>query len=87
MAIKNFHLPLPEDTWAQLMKAAECARVPATALARQAIDAWLDDQRRAARHQAIASWAAEMAATDLDLDPKFEAAGIEYLTGGTSGPK
>jgi len=77
--MKNFHLPLPDSTHAQLHAAAERARVPATTLAREAIDEWLREQFRKARHDAVAEYAAEMAGTDLDLDPQLEAAGIEHL--------
>jgi hypothetical protein len=77
--MKNFHLPLPEHTYAQLKAEAERARVPATSLARQAIDLWLRRQMRKARHQAIAAYANELAGTDLDLDAALESAGIEHL--------
>ena len=36
--MKNFHLPLPEQTYTHLRAEAERAHVPATALAREAID-------------------------------------------------
>lgn len=77
--MKNFHLPLPEQTYTHLRAEAERAQVPATALAREAIDWWLRQQLRKARHDQIAAYAAEMAGTDLDLDPDLEAAGIERL--------
>ena len=77
--MKNFHLPLPERTYAQLRVEAERAEVPATMLAREAIDLWLRQQLRKARHAAIAAYAEEMAGTSLDLDPALEAAGIEHL--------
>ena len=77
--MKNFHLPLPEQTYSQLRAEAERAQVPATTLAREAIDWWLRRQLRKARHDAIASYAAEMAGTDLDLDSDLESAGIEHL--------
>jgi len=77
--MKNFHLPLPEQTYAQLRTEAERAQVPATALAREAIDWWLRQQLRKARHGAIAAYAAEVAGTDLDLDSDLESAGIEHL--------
>jgi len=77
--MKNFHLPLPEQTWSGLRAEADRAQVPATALAREAIDWWLREQAKKARHDQIAAWAAEMAGTDLDLDPALEAAGIEQL--------
>jgi hypothetical protein len=77
--MRNFHLPLPEQTYTHLRAEAERAQVPATALAREAIDWWLRQQLRKARHDQIAAYAAEMAGTDLDLDSHLEAAGIERL--------
>jgi hypothetical protein len=79
MDMRNFHLPLPDRTYAHLRAEAERAQVPATALAREAIDWWLGEQLRKARHDQIAAYAAEMAGTDLDLDPDLEAVGIEHL--------
>jgi hypothetical protein len=76
--VKNFHLPLPDLTYSLLRAKAEKAGVPATMLAREAIDQWLRDQSRKERFDAIASYAREMAGTALDLDPELEAAGIEH---------
>jgi predicted transcriptional regulator len=78
--MKNFHLPLPDDTYEHLRSAAERAQVPATVIAREAIDFWLRQQLRQARHDAIATYAAQTAGTSLDLDANLEAAGIEHLT-------
>ena len=76
----------PQDAWiaatALALDAraeAERAQVPATTLAREAIDSYLRQQRRRARHQAIAAYAVRMAGTNLDLDPELESAGIEHL--------
>lgn len=77
--MKNFHLPLPEQTYTQLRAEAERTQVPATALAREAIDLWLRHRWRKTRHEAIAAYAEEMAGTNLDLDPVLESAGIEHL--------
>ena len=77
--MKNFHLPLPEHAYTRLRAEAERTQMPATALAREAIEWWLRQQLRKARHEQIAAYAAEMAGTDLDLDPDLEAAGIEHL--------
>ena len=77
--MKNFHLPLPEETYAHLRAEAERMRVPATTLARQAVDWWLREQHRKARQDAIAAYAAEMAGTQLDLDSDLESAAIEHL--------
>src|ERR1039457_5084946 len=78
-AMKNFYLPLPERTYSRLRAEAERTQVPATALARDAIDLWLRHQLRKARHDQIAAYATEMAGTDLHLDPVLESAGIEHL--------
>jgi hypothetical protein len=85
--MKNFHLPLPERTYAQLRAVAERAQAPATILAREAIESWLREQSRKARHEAIAAYATEMAGTKSDLDPDLESAGIEHLLKTGKGPK
>jgi hypothetical protein len=77
--MKNFHLPLPDQTYAHLRAEAERAQVPATALAREAIDSWLRNQMRKVRHEQIAAWASEMAGSEFDLDSALETAGIEHL--------
>jgi hypothetical protein len=61
------------------------ARLPATTLAREAIDVWLRGRARKARHDAIAAYAAESAGTDLDLEGGLEAAGIEHLVKSAQG--
>jgi hypothetical protein len=85
--MKNFHLPLPERTYTQLRAAAERAKEPATILAREAIELWLREQSRKARHEAIAAYATEMAGTKSDLDPDLESAGIEHLLKTGKGPR
>ena len=55
--MKNFHLPLPETTYTRLRAEAERTHVPATTLAREAVDWWLRQQFRKARHDAIAAYA------------------------------
>ena len=77
--MKNFHLPLPEQTYIGLRAEAERTGVPATTLAREAVDWWLRQQGRKARNDAIAVYATEMAGTHLDLDADLESAGIEHL--------
>jgi hypothetical protein len=77
--MKNFHLPLPEQTYIRLRAEAARTQVPATTLAREAVDEWLRQQSRKARHDAIAVYATEMAGTHLDLDTDLESAGIERL--------
>lgn len=77
--MKNFHLPLPEQTYTKLRAEAERVQTPATVLAREAIDLWLRDQSRVARHAAISTYAAEMAGSSFDLDTGLESAGIDHL--------
>ncbi len=79
VAMKNFHVPLPDRTYENLRTEADRAQVPATILAREAIDAWLRQQWRKARHEAIAAYAAEVSGTELDLDAALESAAIEHL--------
>lgn len=78
--MKNFHLPLPDQTYQQLRAEALKADVPATTLAREAIDAWLRSQARLARSSAIADFAAQNAGTSLDLDTDLESAAVEHLS-------
>jgi hypothetical protein len=85
--MKNFHLPLPEQTYTRLRAEAERTKVPATTLAREAVDWWLRQQSRKARQEAIAAYAMEMAGTHLDLDPDLESAGIEHLVRTGRSPK
>jgi hypothetical protein len=77
--MKNFHLPLPERTYNELRAEAERVKLPATTIAREAIALWLRARKRAARHKAIAAYAAEVAGTELDLDPSLESAAIELM--------
>lgn len=77
--MKNFHLPLPDQTYDHLRAEAERMQVPATTLAREAVDCWLKQQARKARQDAIAAYAVEMAGTPLDLDSDLESAAVEHL--------
>ncbi len=85
--MKNFHVPLSDETYEHLRAVAERSKVPATVLAREAIDFWLRQQLRRTRHQAIAAYAVEMAGTALDLDGDLEAAAIEHLRENDRRPK
>jgi hypothetical protein len=77
--MKNFHLPLPDQVYDQLRTEAQRSRVPATSMARHAIQTWLAARKKATRKQAIAAYAAEMAGTEFDLDPQLEAASLDFL--------
>ena len=55
--MKNVHLPLPEGTYQALRAEAERSKDPATALAREAISAWLRVRKKGQRRGAIAKFA------------------------------
>ena len=76
---QNFHLPLPDSVYRRLRKEAERRRVPATALAREAVEAWLDRTHREALHTEIAQYARQQAGTNADLDVQLEGAAVEML--------
>jgi hypothetical protein len=80
--VENFHLPLPEQTYVELRAEAERCHLPATSMARQAIQEWLRAKKKAATRRAIAVYASKMAGTEADLDSRLEAASVEYLLSG-----
>jgi len=77
--MKNFHLPLPDRVYDELKTEADRSRMPATSMARHAIQTWLSARKKAARRQAIAAYAAEMAGTEFDLDRGLEGATLDLL--------
>lgn len=79
MAYNNFHVPMPSQLYRELRTEAERRGVPATALARQVLEEWLEEHRRLTVAEAIAAYAAEVAGTTADLDPELEAATIETV--------
>ncbi|HUI81196.1 MAG TPA: hypothetical protein VLY24_24895 [Bryobacteraceae bacterium] len=56
--------------------------MPATSLARKAIQEWLRAKKKAATRRAIIAYASEMAGTEADLDPRLEAASVQHLLSG-----
>jgi len=83
-SLSNFHVPLPPDLHEMLRDEAERSGMPATALAREALQSWLTQRRRQRLHEEIAAWAKDHAGTDLDLDKDLERAGLELLKTGRS---
>jgi hypothetical protein len=81
-AMKNFHLPLPEDLYAELRTEAERSNIPTTTLARLALEQWLKDKRRADLRDAIEAYAVETAGSEFDLDEALENAAVETLLDG-----
>jgi predicted DNA-binding protein len=78
-ALKNFHLPIPDTLHRRLHAAAARLKAPATAVARQAIEYWLEENERIAVHEAVAEYARSVAGTSADLDQGLEEAAVEHL--------
>lgn len=72
---KNFHLPLPPALYADLRAAAERVGTPATDVAREAIQAWLIQERRRRIHAELRAYAEVTAGSSDDFDPAVSAAG------------
>lgn len=62
-----------------MRNAAKRQGAPATVVARQAIERWLEEHERALVRESIADYARSMAGTPADLDPEIAAAGEELL--------
>lgn len=86
VSMHNFHLPLPADVYEGLRDAARRLSVPATQLARQAVEEWVRQQRVNAVHEELASYAQAYAGTTADLDEPLEGAAIEHLANGEAKP-
>ena len=78
-AIRNFHVPLSEPVYSRLRELAQRQHRPATQLAKQAVEYWLEEQERLAVHEEIAIYAAQNAGSVDDLDEGLEAATLEHL--------
>ncbi len=78
-AKRNMHVPLPEPLHDRLRAEAKPAGRPATALAREAIETWVEEHQRQAVHDAIAEYAGTMAGSAADRDEALEEAGIDRL--------
>ena len=77
--MKNLHVPLSAELHAGLRAESKRVQRPATALARQAIESWLQEQRKLARHAEIATFAEQNAGTGSELDVDLEQASLEHL--------
>lgn len=78
-AIHNFHVPLPEQVYTRLRKLAQSQHRPATHLAKQAVEYWLEEQEKLALHEEIAAYATQNAGTAEDLDEQLEASSLEQF--------
>jgi len=78
----NLHVPLPEPLHDRLRAEAKRSGRPATTLAREAIEAWVEERRRQAVHNAIVEYATEMAGSAADLDEELEEVAVDHLIAG-----
>jgi predicted DNA-binding protein len=76
---KTIHISLSEDLHAELFAYAEQRGEPATVLAREAIEAWIERQRKEQLAQEILTYATDVAGSDDDLDPELAEAAEEEL--------
>lgn len=75
----NFHIPLPEQLYTRLREVAKHQHRPATQMAKQAVEYWLEEQERLALHEEITSYAAHTAGSLEDLDVQLEETGLKHL--------
>ena len=76
---KKLNLPLSDETHRALFDEARRSGVPATRLARSAIEEWLQERERERRREEIRRFAVEHAGGEYDLDPALEAVAAEEV--------
>lgn len=76
---KNFHVPLPSETYEELRAEASALDVPATTIVREAVEGWLEERRMQRLRDEIATYAEQAAGTSADLDPELERAAAAEL--------
>ncbi|MBI3097284.1 MAG: hypothetical protein HYY93_03425 [Planctomycetes bacterium] len=76
---RNLHVPLRPESYETLI--SECRRSgrPATQVAREAIEWWIELKERLDRERSLAGYVEKVAGTAHDLDPALERAGIELM--------
>ena len=77
--MKNLVVSLPEDVYEALHREATHLRKPATAVAREVIEAWLRARKQSAVREAITTDAVKHAGTTAHLDPALEKASLELF--------
>lgn len=77
---RNLHVPLPEETYRRLRDESARSKIPATTLAREAIQFWLEERKRQMLEDEIRAYATTHAGSDGDLDDDLEQASLESLS-------
>jgi len=78
---KKLNLPLSNETHRALFEEARRTGVPATRLAREALEDWLRQRERKRRREEVRRFAVENAGGEYDLDPALESIAAEELQG------
>ncbi len=76
---RNFHVPLPDDLYAELKAESDNQGLPATVVVREAIAEYVTLQKRKARDESIEEYAREAVGRGEDLDEELEQAAVEHL--------
>jgi len=76
---QNFHVPLSPRVYRMLRSEAERSKRPATEVAREAIEACLEQRERERTRDEIAAYAAASSGTAVDLDRELEQASAAHL--------
>jgi len=76
---KKLNLPLSEEMHAALFDEARRTGVPATRLARAALEEWLENRKREARKEEVRRFALKHAGSEHDLDHDLERMAAEEL--------
>lgn len=79
VADHQIQVSLPMELYQKLSDEAGRTQQAEEAVARLAIEKWLEEKRQEWIEAEIAAFAEEYAGTEFDLDKDLEAAGIEFL--------
>ena len=79
--MRTIHLPMPDHLHEALKAEANLTRRPASQIIREALDFWLQTQRKRHLADQIEGYAQQVGGSSLDLDQDLEGAGIECLSG------
>ena len=77
--IHNFHIPLPEQLYTRLREVAKRQHRPATQMAKQAVEYWLEEQEKLVLHEEISNYAVNASESFEDLDYQLETVSMEHL--------
>jgi predicted DNA-binding protein len=76
---KNLHVPLPPELHTALRQHSQRLNTPATALAREAIEEFVERLHRAEIAEQIREYAVAVAGTEDDIDVELAEAGEDAL--------